>query len=30
VSGWALDIEARLVEAARKMGEQLGELLPCG
>jgi len=24
------DIEARLVEAARKMGEQLGELLPCG
>ncbi|KFA89095.1 hypothetical protein [Archangium violaceum] len=24
------DIEARLAEAARKMGEQLGELLPCG
>ncbi|HYO57429.1 hypothetical protein [Archangium sp.] len=24
------DIEARLAEAARKMGEQIGELLPCG
>jgi len=24
------DVEARLLEASRKMGDEVGELLPCG